>query len=83
MQTAKPEWQEGLYPKDIIKEVCPCGHGIEHPAVGLERMYGFWMNLAQFIGVTPIPRELIWYCRKCGKEFASTKDRDLCHYFSY
>lgn len=74
--------QQGIYPIDIIKNTCPCGHNIEHEYVGIERLYTVWMNLAQFIGVTPIPREVIFYCRKCGKEFASTTDKDLCDYYS-
>lgn len=78
-ETARPE---GLYPVDIITATCACGHNIDHEMVGIERIYGFWMGVAQFLGVTPIPKELIWYCRQCGKEFASTTDRDLCDYYS-
>ncbi len=74
--------QQGLWPVDIIKATCGCGHNIDHEKVGLERRYGFWMGVAQFLGVTPIPRELIWHCRQCGKEFASTTDRNLCDYYS-
>lgn len=73
---------QGLYPVDIITATCNCGHKIDHEFVGVERIYGFWMNLAQFLGVTPIPREVVFYCRKCGKEFASSVDRDICDYYS-
>lgn len=83
MTTEKLDWQIGLYPVDIIKDTCNCGHQIDHPKVGMERIYGFWMNVAQFMGVTPIPKEIIWYCRQCGKEFASTTDRDICNYYSF
>lgn len=76
------ESQPGLYPIDIIKETCGCGHNIEHEKVGIERLYGFWMNLAQLLGVTPIPYKVIFYCRQCGKDFTFTTDRDLCDYYS-
>lgn len=72
----------GLYPWDIITATCNCGHNIQHEMVGIERIYSFWMGVAQALGVTPIPKALIWYCRECGKEFASTTDRDICDFYS-
>lgn len=75
--------QSGLYPSQVITATCGCGHNIDHEQVGLERVYGFWMGVAQALGVTPVPKELIWYCRQCGKEFASTTDRDICNYYSF
>jgi hypothetical protein len=82
--TAKTEkWQEGLYPADIITATCNCGHKIDHEQVGVERIYSFWMSVAQFLGVTPIPSEVIFYCRQCGKEFAASTDRDIRDYYSY
>lgn len=82
MTTVSEQVAQGLFPSDIITETCNCGHNIDHEKVGLERVYGFWMGVAQFLGVTPVPKELIWYCRQCGKEFASTTDRDICNYYS-
>jgi hypothetical protein len=83
MTTKTEAWQEGLYPADIITATCNCGHKIDHEQVSVERVYGFWMGVAQFIGVTPIPKMLIFYCRQCGKEFATTTDRDICHFYTY
>ena len=83
MTTEPQAWQKGLYPADIIKATCNCGHNIAHEKVGVERRYSFWMNLAQFIGVTPIPFEVIFYCRQCGREFAASSDRDICDFYSY
>jgi hypothetical protein len=83
MTETKPQWQQGLYPVDIITATCNCGHQIDHEAVGVERIYGIWMNLAQFLGVTPIPKEVVFYCRQCGQEFASSTDRDIRDYYSF
>ena len=81
MTNRQSHLQSGLYPVDIITATCNCGHKIDHEKVGIERRYGFWMNLAQFLGVTPIPNEILFYCRQCGKEFASSTDRDICDYY--
>ena len=81
MTNINSQLQPGLYPVDIITATCNCGHNIDHEKVGIERLYSFWMNLAQFLGVTPIPREIVFYCRQCGKEFATSTDRDICDYY--
>ena len=83
MVTEIQEWQRGLYPVDIIKDTCDCGHNIDHDEVGVERHYSLWMKIAQCLGVTPVPHEILFYCRKCGQEFASSTDRDICDYYCY
>jgi hypothetical protein len=37
MKTVSPE---NLFPVDVIKETCNCGHPIDHPKVGIQRVYG-------------------------------------------
>lgn len=74
--------QEGIFPVDVIKDLCNCGHSIDHPKVGIQRIYGFWMGVAQLVGVTPIPKQVIFYCRECGREFASTTDKDFCDFYA-
>lgn len=71
-----------IYPWEIITETCRCGHGVGHEDVVVEKQFGTWMQLAALLGVTPVPKRVIFYCRKCRKEFAQTTDPVVRNFYA-
>lgn len=71
-----------VYPWDVVTDMCPCGHGVGHEKVVVERRIGFWMEVAAFLGVTPVPYEVVFHCRSCGRDFARTRDLSVRNFYA-
>ena len=62
---------------------CPCGHTRDHPLVTAQAHYGMWGAMHLLFGITGPPKEVVYWCRKCGEEIERNRSPELLNYHRY
>ena len=62
---------------------CSCGHTRDHPLATAQARYGMWGAMHLLFGITGPPKEVAYWCRKCGEEIEKNRSPELLNYYRY
>jgi hypothetical protein len=58
----------------VLKDVCRCGHDLNHFWVRPQSQWGAWSWLGIAAGVRAAPRQIDYACGRCGDVLARLTD---------